>query len=126
MGPPHRLPAKWEGAVATIRHGWRTRQFLLLYKDCQDTKKSLKTSSLWVRKPSREEEIFIFYQFLSNRTIALHFTGPKYWSSQASVSLIISGRGMSWPVSKTIRRLCSGGVPKKRNMGSCEEPVGKM
>ena len=44
-------------------------------------------------------------------------TGPRYRSSQSKTSLITTSVGGTCPLSKSTWRLCSGGVPKNRNIG---------
>lgn len=50
---------------------------------------------------------------------APYLTGPRYLSSQATVSLVRSFGGMNTPDSNRTWRLSALGVPSRRNIGSC-------
>jgi hypothetical protein len=53
-----------------------------------------------------------------------HRVYPQYFSIQSTTSLITAFRGRAWDVSYTIRRLCSAGVPRNWNIGSCDRGGG--
>src|SRR5215471_12726625 len=55
----------------------------------------------------------------------IHLTGPRYWSSQARVSLIISFVGGSWSVSYNFSCLSGAGVPKRSTIGFADVSGGE-